>query len=98
MSVLIYDTKQSDGDVPVILELCGMQSTPSLPSLPGPLWPEVVVPEKGPVYGLNRAKRWFLDFTVFLHLNCVFMLNWIVSNRTVLTLKLRTYAKLDCTK
>ena len=34
-----YDTKQSDSKVPVILELWGMRSTPSLPSLPGPLWP-----------------------------------------------------------
>ena len=49
-SVLVYDTKQSDG------ELCGMQSTPSLSSLPGPLWPGVVAPNKGPIYGLNRIK------------------------------------------
>ena len=33
-----YDTKQSDSEVPVMLELWGMQSTPSLPLLPGPLW------------------------------------------------------------
>ena len=32
-----YDTKQSDGKVLVILELWGIQSTPSLPSLPGTL-------------------------------------------------------------
>ena len=32
-----YDTKQSDGEVPVILELWEMQSTPSLLLLPGPL-------------------------------------------------------------
>ena len=31
------DTKQSDGEVPVLLELWEMQSTPSLPLLPGPL-------------------------------------------------------------
>ena len=37
-----YDTKQSDGEVPVILELWGIQSTLSLPLLPGPLWPGVV--------------------------------------------------------
>ena len=37
-----YDTKQSDGEVPVMLRLWGMQSTPSLPLLPGPLWPGVV--------------------------------------------------------
>ena len=27
-----YDTKQSDGESPVMLELWGMQSTPSVPS------------------------------------------------------------------
>ena len=37
-----YDTKQSDGEVPAVLELWGMRSTPLLPSLPGPLWPGVV--------------------------------------------------------
>ena len=41
-----YDTKQSDGEVPVMLELWGMQSTHSLLSLPGPLWPRVVAPDK----------------------------------------------------
>ena len=30
-------TKQSFGEAPVMLEFWGMQSTPSLPSLPGPL-------------------------------------------------------------
>ena len=51
-----YDTKQSDGEAQVMLELRGMQSTPSLPSLPGPLWPEVVAPDKGPIYGSNRTE------------------------------------------
>ena len=60
-----------------MLELWGMWSTPSLPSLPGPLWPGVVAPDKGPIYGVNRTK-WWLASTVFIHLNCVFMLNWIV--------------------
>ena len=32
-----YDTKQSDGKAPVMLELWGMWSTSSLPSLPCPL-------------------------------------------------------------
>ncbi len=50
----VYDTKQSDGEIPAMLELWGMRSTPSLPSLPGPLWPGVVAPDKGPIYGLNR--------------------------------------------
>ena len=33
-----YDTKQSDGEDPVMLGLWGIGRTPSLPSLPGPLW------------------------------------------------------------
>ena len=38
-----YDTKQSDGEVPVMLEFWRMRSTPSLPLLPGPLWTGVVL-------------------------------------------------------
>ena len=45
-SVLEYDTKQSDGEVPVMLELWGMWSTTLLPLLPGPLWPGVVAPDR----------------------------------------------------
>ena len=60
-----YDTKQSDAEVPIMLELWGMQSTPLLPSLPGPLWPRVVI----------------LDIVLSMcqiELNGVLMLNWIV--------------------
>ena len=60
-----YDTKQSDGEVPVILELWGMWSTPLLPSLPGLLCPGVVASDKGPIYGLNRTKPGFLHYTDF---------------------------------
>ena len=60
-----YDTKQSDGEVPAVLELWGMRSTPSLPSLPGSLWPGVVAPDKGPIYGLNRTKPCFFHYTDF---------------------------------
>ena len=68
-----------------MLELWGMRSTPSLPLLPGPLWPGVVAPDKGPIYGLNR-------------INSILMLKWIVWNRndfynlTILTFKLRAHA------
>ena len=51
-----YDTKQSGGEVLVMLELWEMRSTPLLPSLPGPPWSGVVAPDKGPIYGLNRTK------------------------------------------
>ena len=40
-----YDTKQSDGEVPVMLGLWGIRSTSSLLSLPGPLWLVVVAPD-----------------------------------------------------
>ncbi len=60
-----YDTKQSDGEVPVMLGLWGIRITPSLPLLPDPLWPRVVAPDKGPIYWLNRTKLCFLDLTVF---------------------------------
>ena len=38
----VYDTKQFDGEVPVILLLWGMWSTPSLPFFSGPLRPGMV--------------------------------------------------------
>ena len=41
-----YNTKQSDGEVPVMLELWGMGSTPSLPLLPVPLRPRMVAPNR----------------------------------------------------
>ena len=41
-----YDTNQSKGEAPVILKICGMQSTPSLLLLPGPLWFGVVTPDR----------------------------------------------------
>ena len=41
-----YDTKQSDDEVPVMLELWEMRGTPSLPLLPGSLWPGVVAPDR----------------------------------------------------
>ena len=40
-----YDTKLSDSEVLVMLELWGMQSTSSLPLLTDPLWPGIVAPD-----------------------------------------------------
>ena len=60
-----YDIKQSDGEVPVMLELWRMQSTLLLLSHPGPLWPWMVAPDKDPIFGSNRTKSWFLEFTIF---------------------------------
>ena len=60
-----YDTKQSDGEVSVMLELWGMRSTTLLPLLSGPLWPGVVAPNMGPIYGLNRIKLCFFHYIDF---------------------------------
>ena len=66
----IYDTKPSDGEAPVILELWKMKSTLLLPSLPGPFWPGEVA--------LDRALSMGQ-----IEINCAVMLNWIVWNKTV---------------
>ena len=41
-----YDAKQFNGEALVMQELWGMQSTPLFQSLPGPLWPGVVAPDR----------------------------------------------------
>ena len=41
-----YDTKKSDGEASVMLELCGMRNPSTLPSLPGPLLSGVVAPDR----------------------------------------------------
>ena len=41
-----YDTKQSDGEAPVMLELWGMQSISSLPLFPCVHCPGVIVPDR----------------------------------------------------
>ena len=40
-----YNTQQSDGEAPVMLELWRMLSFPSLLLLPRPLWPRVDAPD-----------------------------------------------------
>ena len=57
-----YDTKQSNGEVLVMLGLWGMRSTPLLQSLPGPHWPGIVAPD------------WVISMGQ-IELNCVLMLN-----------------------
>ena len=60
-----YDTKQSEGEVPLRLELWGMQSTPLLLLLPRPLRAGVEAPDKGDIYGLNRTKPCFHLYSDF---------------------------------
>ena len=51
-----YNTKQSDGEAPV--KLWGMRSTSSLISLPGPLSPEAVAPDRV----LSTDQIWLFNF------------------------------------
>ena len=53
-----------------MLELWEVLSSPLLPSLPGPIWAEMVAPER--VVSMGQIK-----------LNSVLILNWIAWNRTV---------------
>ena len=71
-----YDSEQCDSEASVMLELWGMQSTPLLLSLPGPLRPGLVAPDRVLSMGLREV-------------NCVLMLNWIVWNKTVYMYKNR---------
>ena len=72
-----YDTKQSNGEVLVMRENWGIQSTTSLPSLPGR-------------FGLGVAAPDWVQSMGQIELNYVLRLNWITWNRTVLIFKLRT--------
>ena len=85
-----YDTKQSDGKFPVILDLWRMWSTSLLPSLPGPHRLRVVAPDMALSMGqidLNcvlMLKLIFWNRSAF-DIEPLLPLNWIVLNRTVLT-------------
>ena len=80
-----YDTKESDNEALVMLELWGMRGIPSLPSLRGQVRHVVEVPDR--ILSMGQ-----------IELNCELVFNWIASNRFVLTFKLRTYAKLNYLK
>ena len=66
-----YDIKPSDCDAP-ILELWEMQSAPSLPLLPGLLWPRMVAPDR--VLCMGQIE--LLDHLNSMQTNDSF--NWIV--------------------
>ena len=58
-----------------MLELWGMQSTPSLPLLLGEFWHGMVAPDKGPTYGLDRTKLHTYAKLNCLNYNCLTKLN-----------------------
>ena len=60
----------AEGEVPVMLDLWGMRSKPSVPSLPCPFWPVQVALDG--VLSMGQIEQ-----------NCVLKLNCIVWNKTV---------------
>ena len=55
-----YDTKQTDGEVPVMLGFWGMQSSPSLPLLSVLLWLGMVAPDRALSMG-------WIELTAYLY-------------------------------
>ena len=74
----------------ILLCVWGMWSTPSLPSVSGPLWIWVVVSDRV-IFSSQIKLNWIAWIGLFWHLNCILMLNWIGWNGTVLSFKLHTY-------
>ena len=73
-----YDTKQSDGEVPVLLELWGMCNTPLIAIALRSTLAGLEAPDKDRVYRSNRTKLWSLElnisaFKLSIHakLNCL---------------------------
>ena len=54
-----------------MLDLWGMRSTPSLPSLPGPFWPGVVPPDSV----LCKTELFEIELFFLIELICVLVLN-----------------------
>ena len=70
-----------------MLELWGIQSTPSLPLVAGPLWPGVIAADRVLSIGqieLNCVliRDWISWNRTVFDIETVLMLNWIVWNRT----------------
>ena len=80
-----YDTKQSDGEVLIMLKLWRIRSTRSLPLLPCPLWPRMVAPDRVLSMGWKELNyRLFLNWIAWIRCVLNFTLQiWTVWNITV---------------
>ena len=77
-----YNSKQSDGEAPVMQKLWGRQSTPSLPSLPGSIWPGVVASDR--VQSMDNRIKLSTNAKLYcLKYNCFCMLHWIAWNTCI---------------
>ena len=57
---------------PVMRELWGIRNTPSLPLLPGPLWPGVVAPDR--VLSVLNRTVWHLKW---MQTNDLYSIKWL---------------------
>ena len=67
-----YDSKQSDGEAPVMLEVWGIQSTPLLPSFSGLLRLGVVASDRAPFMGQIGLNCTYVKLD-FWKLNCFYV-------------------------
>ena len=87
------DTKQSEGEVPLIPELSGVWRTPSLPSPPSPLCPWVVTPDRVLPMGQKYLKcvlrlNWSVWNVTVFKIETVLMLNSVVWNKLIICIKI----------
>ena len=68
----VYDTKQSDGEAPLMLKLWRMWSTPLLPLLPGPLCPGVIALDRVLSMGQIELNCMIWNRTVFTFKLCTY--------------------------
>ena len=87
-----YDTKQSDGEVPVMLELWEMLSTPSLLLLPGPFWPGVEALDMVLLLQAKKNQTVYLcktelfEIELFSHLTELFQYLTVCEPKTIIIL------------
>ena len=80
-----------------MLELWGMQSTPSLPSLPGSLWPGVVAPDKSmgqiELFDIQtlckQMKMELFEIELFDHLTVCIKLEYLIPYNCVIIICIR---------
>ena len=79
-----YYTKQSVGEVQVMLELWGMWSTLLLPSFPGPLWHEAVEPDGHRSMGQIELNWIVWNRTVYIYIIDLALnnLQWLKYHKT----------------
>ena len=91
-----YDTKQSDGKAPIMLDFGEMRAIHLLLSLPTLRLPGAVSPDR--VQSMGQIELNGVLILKWITWTRTVWLNWITWNRNDLTIKRCTYAELNCLK